>query len=204
MITFAAATLRTTVLAFIFVLAAVSAAELPIRTYKSNDNRYVSEGTVHFDRPYTNIRHYLTDFDRYNAWAFRGLSGDDQVSKNFVLLLKGLTYAAAANVFTVAYDVNLIWPFGSRQNTLVLGVTDSDTIRARSIRFALSTPSILVNEAVVILTMSPSGSGSDVHFYTIISVNSFFSLFFTMDTYKANVEWRIRRVIDNLVTYIKG
>ncbi len=188
----------------LFTVASLAAGAIPVSTIKCS-NRYMTEGTVHFKEPYSNVYRILTDYSNYNAWMINGLNGKDEVSRNFLLIFKDIDYTTNGHAFLLTYDINFIWPFGSTGNVLSLGIEESYTSNGmQKLRLAPRAPIPLVEDVVITLVMSTNRvrAGTDVGFGVTLVVAPILDFFFSMDLYKRNVEWRVLTIVGNLTGYI--
>lgn len=183
--------------------AASLAVAIPVSTTKSS-NRYNTEGAVYFQVPYSNVHRVLTDYSNYNAWLLNGLNGKDDVSKNFLLIMKEITYTTNGRAFILTYDINFIWPFGSTGNQLTLGIDASNTVgKAHTLRlFPLAPISFIDDVVITILISNDNARGTAADFAVTILIAPILDFFFSMDLYKRNIEWRVLRIVENLTEYI--
>jgi hypothetical protein len=193
-----------------FVLVTLLFLSLPVfsletHTVYTEDHYYVTSGTAELSVSFLRASAVLSDFSGYTHWAFRGLDGKDEISKKYIGLLKHIVYRPVEQVFSVIYDVNLRWPFGSRDNVLrfVLSHAAYRGNLLRSMILALEEETVALRDASLNFQIEPRGEGSFITATVRVKFTWLIDLFFDIESYRKSVEWRIQRILINLAEYIE-
>ena len=192
---------RAPVIAFLtllFIPSLVSAQS--VSTHKDEDGTYVTSGRVIIDRPIETVRAVLRDRPAYSEWLLRGVDGSDPRSANFIGVLRRIEYNEERRRFVVYYDVNLPWPFGSTDNTVDFIYAEGRS-RAGTPMFSvgLARPEGALQGARLDYRLHDLQGHTAVDFAAGIKFSWLIDLFLTLPTYSRNIEWRIQRVVRNLV-----
>ena len=79
---------------------------------------YITFGEVDFNKPASEVAITLLKYNEYSNWALSGMQGIDKDSEGLIAYFTGIEYCAQEDVFIIFFDVNLIWPFGSKGNKM--------------------------------------------------------------------------------------
>ena len=85
---------------------------------------YVTEGSLDNVLWYESGKSVLTDYSGYDNWALKGLDGKDPVSAKYWEQFVCFNYQNP-EILTLTYNINLPWPFGSKNNKLRMKVDES-------------------------------------------------------------------------------
>lgn len=192
-----------------FVLFPSTAEETPpavvsSSTYRNDEKIYITTGESLFTLQYEDIQPTLTEFHRYKDWMLAGLDGRDPVSAKFIGQLTGIEYVEGNDILTVEFTVNLPWPFGSKGNRLPFSITKDTGGRDLHLFFSLNQNSAVLSRASLDLTLSPRGSETYFTFEAQVKFSWIIGLFFSETLYKKNIEWRIMKLIENIVLRVSG
>ncbi len=190
---------------FFFCLSGFPAASDSIDTFYDQDHSYITSGNIMLSAGNEQLIRLIEDYTDYNLWALRGLDGNDPVSENFIGILSGIEYFPEINSIAVIYNVNLIPPFGSKGNRMFFLIKRSgghDESFFRNL-FVLDSGSIVVKEASLELSLEEiKKNRSMLHYKARVKFSWLVDLFFDLDLYRKNIEWRIRQLVSNMDDYI--
>lgn len=196
---------RTFILLFLIFLPFFSYAVNAETTY-DEERYYNTSGAVILDISYKELSDILTDYDGYRNWALKGIDGKDPRSKKFVAILTDIIYQQVEQKFMLVFDINLIWPFGSKGNNIYFDIKKeyNSTGLLKTIEFSLCKPTFLVPRAVLSLKLYKDYSGgSRIYFKSRIKLAWFIDLFYTLKGFKRNFEVRIVNIIRNIKDFRK-
>jgi hypothetical protein len=187
---------RTCCITLVLVLAGftLSAGE-NIHTTKEN-GAFITEGWIDSGSWTDEAWDELRDFSNYEAWAFTGLDGKDPVSARYIGLLTHLKYTAP-DIMVIVYDVNLPWPFGSKDNEARFTVRHFEADGREHILFEMEKPSIATESVTLEMTMDSGNMSERVEYRASIRFTWLIDSFFSLPRYRRNIEQRIFRVLDN-------
>ncbi len=191
------------ILFLLFSLSSVAVYAIEVTTVYTDDQYYVSLGIVDIGLPAESLSSILTDFAHYRNWALKGLDGRDEVSKGFIGILRDVAYLPAEEVFVLYYDINLSWPFGSKDHTVrfILKQERSSEGLIRRLSLKLEEKSFTLKDAGFYMVLTPYGSGARIKATARVKFSWLINLFFHLEKYRKNVDWRIERIIENLADY---
>ncbi len=195
--------LKLCILFLLFILSSVAVSAIEVTTVYTDDHYYVSSGFVDIDFPAETLSALLTDFVHYRNWALKGLDGRDEVSKEFIGILRDVAYLPAEEVFVLYYDINLSWRFGSKGHTVrfILKQERSSEGLIRRLSLKLEEKSSTLKDAGFYMVLTPYGSSARIKATARVKFTWLINLFFRLERYRRNVDWRIERIIENLVDY---
>ena len=171
-----------------------------------NDERedYTTEGYATVDAPLSITGQIAENFDEYRNWSLEGINGDPENSRKFISLIKDIVYSKdyESGVFTVKYDVDLIFPFNRTDESLKFTISDiKRTAQGNlySFQIDLNDDSMVINKFHILITLRETPAGQSViSFSSTFQLASIFAIFFSLKRYRQNVEWRILRIIENM------
>jgi len=179
-------------------------------SYEKSSSSYRTLGRVTLSVPIQAATHVIKDFSTYGEWALRGMNGEENNPRGFIALLREMRLQARPNEFDstsdgitqfeVLFDIDLVWPFGSRGNRIAL-VLDSfleDQGQIRSFRLLLPDKNLILDQFLVQFDVDNRESGVEVTFECRTRFASWIDVFFNVHRYKQNIEWRLLRLIQNL------
>ncbi len=171
-----------------------------VATHKAEDGTYVTAGRVMIDRPIEVVRQVLRNRPAYSEWLLRGVDGSDPRSAEFIGVLRRIEYNEERRRFVLYYDVNLPWPFGSKDNTVDFIYAEGRS-RAGTPMFSvgLARPDGALQGARLDYRLHNLHGQTAVDFTAGIKFSWLIDLFLTLPVYSRNIEWRIQRVLRNLV-----
>jgi len=194
-------------LALLVLLLAAHSVETQTR-YDDDTDEYTTSGQVRLDVPFDTLARVAGDFVRYRDWALRDINGAGE--RDFITLLRDVRFRprgdAGLGIFTLRFDVDLVWPVGSEDNLIhfrVAQAVPAPNGGVREMRVKLYGTNVMIDEFMVRLRALPDGAGSRVKFSSRVRFDGFFDTFLSMARYKRNVEWRIVKVIQNLKTHVE-
>ena len=199
--------------AAVFCLASAGGAfgiDINMDTYRDDEGYYVSDGSLDFRQSFTTVQSVLLDFERYNVWATRGQDGKDPASAKFTGFLTGVGYDRPADVLSIIYDVNLFWPFGSKDNNarFKIDIARSPAAgqdRRCSIGFRFMDWSIAFENALLNFTLlEKPDRGCRLDFQLKVKLAWFLLPFFPIDSYKKHVANRVVLMMSSLSSYINA
>lgn len=189
-------------------------AQSDLQTVQEAHGLYRTSGVVRVARPLESVEAVLARREAYSRWLLRGIDGSDPVSADFIGVLRHIDYHPDRRRFVLTYDVNLPWPLGSRGNTIEFAHADDRVREAargtwlRRHRIFLAQPEGAVEVASLDYRLEAEtgrDGGEDhtrIEFVARIGVSWLVGLFLNLDTYRDNMEWRIERVLGNLLTEV--
>ena len=174
--------------------------------YDGERDEYSTFGQVHLDVPFDTLVRVASDFPRYPQWSLEGLNGEGE--RAVTTIMRGLRFrprgGEGLGVFSLTFDVDLVWPFGSTGNLIHFKVTKSALATSggtHEVRVRLFGDNILLDEFSLHLTAEPDGHGSRLRFHLQTRFDSFFDAFVSMARYRKSIEWRVTKVVRNLKLY---
>ncbi len=160
---------------------------------------YVTRGFLSLPIAFSALREILDDYSTYREWALEGMDGKDPVSKKFIGIFSDIIYLPEQHFFEVVFDVNLPWPFGSKGNKIQFKIKEEQNDeKAKRMTLVMATTSFAVEHASLSFEAYGLSGGSVLIFTARLKFSSLIGLFFNIDSYKKNVEWRIGRMVKNL------
>lgn len=154
----------------------------------------------------------ILSFKEYGDWALLGINGDEGNSQKFIALLKGMDFlegsekgssTSAEGLFDVLYDVDLIWPFGSKNHRVQLrvgGLERDESGQVKRLRLDLSQSNLVLSSFSVLFEVtSDTDRNVWVDFQCETRFAGWIDTFFNVERYKRNIEWRLMKLMGNLV-----
>lgn len=194
-------------LALVLILAA---AQVQTDTrYDDDKDEYTTSGHIQLDVPFATLTRVAGDFARYRDWSLKGINGSGE--RDFITLLRDVHFrprgSAGLGIFSLKFDVDLVWPFGSDGNLIHMRIAQAVPAPeggVQELRVVLFGDNVMIDDFQVRLVARPDGAGSRVKFYSRTRFDGFFDTFLSMSRYKRNVEWRIVKVIKNLKAHVEA
>jgi hypothetical protein len=160
----------------------------------------------------------ILDFSEYSKWALDDINGDDANSQKFIALLRGMEFlvtpeknskdAPEEGVFDVFYDVDLIWPFGSKNNRVQLKVRglERDSLgQVKRLRMELAQSTLVLSSFFVLFEVkADTDRKAWVDFQCETQFAGWIDTFFSVERYKRNIEWRLMKLMRNLAARTEG
>ena len=169
-------------------------------TIYNKDHYYITSGLVYLDIPAKELSDIITDYAGYRNWALKGIDGKDPRSKKFNIILADIIFQEISQNFMLLFDLNLVWPFGSKGNKVYFDIIKDFTSTGiiKTIEYRLSKPTPLVPWASLSIEVFEHLSECKIYFKCKIKLAWFVDIFFTLKGYKKNIEMRIIQIIRNL------
>ncbi len=185
--------------------APAAAKEVNARTvYDDDEDVFITSGWVGLEVPLPVLARVAGDFATYGDWSLRGINRKAS-GKKFITLLNAVRFlpggAGGRGAFDVHFDIDLVWPFGSTDNIIRFGIKQARTLPGGGVdrlEVTLHGENTLLDDFHLVLEATGDDKVSIVRFRSRVKVDGFFDTFFTLDTYRRNVEYRIVKVIENL------
>lgn len=173
-----------------------------LKTYYNDDGYYITEGSVVVPVPVFLANRIISDYRHYNRWALKGMDGRDPISKEFIGILKDVRYLHPETL-EVYYDVNLPWPFGMKDKSVRFAIDSSiysgmDYIK---MSFTMDQEAAALENSSLQFEVVGNERESEILFTFGLKFTPLVNLFFSLPSYKKNIEWRIIRVLKNFNTY---
>ncbi len=193
---------------FILLLSACAlyAYEMPQTLYTAN-KYFVTFGEMDFEKPIDEVATILLKYNDYSNWALNGMQGIDKESEGLIIYFTEIDYSPEQEVFIISFDVNLIWPFGSKGNRIDLKAVQNFNEYGELISITL-TPQInfkMVKEVLMEISLrNNENSITSISYLTQIKLAGLLDLFFSLKSYKKNIEWYILKLTNNLSLYLNN
>lgn len=197
---------------FIFFLGHVpvfAGADIEAQTYFDDErNVYVTTGKAPIDGFINRLGAAAADYPRYREWSLIDINGDSDNSRRFISIIRDIEYQPALprKFFDVTYDVDLIWPFGSEGKHLMFEIFpaawEQEELRKLTIR--LAEENFFLDQFDLTMELEEQNQSSELKFLFEMKLASFVDIFFSLEKYKKNIEWRIVRVIKNLQGHVSS
>ena len=148
----------------------------------------------------------LMKYNNYSDWAFNGMQGIDKESEGLIAFFTDISYSSSENLFSVTFDINLIWPFGRKGNVMKFrpSQTYSDSGELEAITLIPELKGKMVEAARLDLYVNNHGSTASVAYASRLKLSGFLDFFFSLRSYKKNFEWYIYKVAENLTEHLDG
>lgn len=163
---------------------------------------YVTTGEVLSPIPVSHLATIANNFSNYNNWALKGINGGEGNPHKFLLQIREMTYIQREpwGRFQVNYDIDLLWPLGRKGNLITFDIVDATYKEKmiKSLTIDLQEKSLFINTFRLHLEMDTQQKQSRIRFHSTVKLASLIQLFFNLNNYKRNIEWRIIKVIKNL------
>jgi len=181
---------------FLTLLGVGSLAAHEVETYKQ-DGVLITEGWVDSTGWHDKALAVIRDYGRYHDWATRWMDGKDPVSKNFWATFTDFRFVKP-DIMILVYDVNLGWPFGSKDNKAKFKIDDSRADR-EELSFILAEKPLGLDDARLIFTGEhlPDG-GTRIRFSLKATFWGLLLGLINVDSYARDMNWRINKMIENL------
>lgn len=197
--TFTALVVAHAVLASVPLNAAVSTETI----YDQNSDAYRTKGAVTIAVPHEIVSTIAASFDQYDQWSLDGTNGAPGNPRGFITLLRHITYVKDSNlgIFDLTYDLDLPWPFRSSGNHIGFQINAASydkQKRLKQLHFRLTEKNVAIDYFNVTLDIHSIGHSAMIVFSCNVKFAYWLSVFFNVEGYKKNVEWRVIKVIENL------
>lgn len=176
--------------------------------YDDDTDAFVTTGRVVLDVPFATVIRVAAAYPAYRDWALHGINRKPGGGE-FITLLHDVRYrpgaAAGRGAFDVVYDVDLVWPFGSKGDVLRFAVREARAVEGGIDRLsvALGGDSALIDTFDLVLNARPHPRGAVVDFQSRTVFVGVVDTFFPLSVYRRNIEWRIAKVISNLKRHVE-
>ncbi len=190
----------------IFTTVVLSAFEESQTLYTAN-RYFVTFGEIDFIKSVDEVSNSLLKYNDYSQWALQGMDGVDHESEGLTVFFTDIRYCAENGVFIIDFDINLIWPFGSKGNELFLKPFQNlgENGELLSIEFVPQISTKLIEEASFeIVVVSLESGVTSVNYLTRVKLSKFLDFFFSLRSYKKNAEWYILKMTENLALNLNG
>ena len=172
--------------------------------YDDDSGTFTSTGTVPVAVSLSRLGVIAGDFRNYRKWALRQINQKPKGGK-FNVLIRDVYYrpggSAGHGAFDLIYDVNLIWPFGSKDNMATFDIVKVSKRADGGIDrmvCKLGKTNKLLDRFDIDLRAEGNENESRVVFRNDVKFVSLVNAFFSLKQYKKNIEWRVIKVLDNL------
>jgi hypothetical protein len=182
--------------------------DLSMQTRSDAQGYYLSQGSLDFPQSFTSVQTVLLNFEKYREWATRGQDGRDPVSAKFTGILTKVNYDKAAEVLTIVYDVNLFWPFGSKDNPARFKIDAKPSPGGAgdyrcTIGLHFMDWSIAFEDASLGFSLTEkTDKTSRLDFSMKVKLAWFLMPFFPIEAYKLHVEKRVLLMLGSLSDYL--
>ncbi|MFA6508432.1 MAG: hypothetical protein WCT14_20200 [Treponemataceae bacterium] len=163
---------------------------------------FVTEGSLDNVLWYDHGKIVLTDYANYNNWALKGLDGKDPVSEKYWEQFVGFTYEKPL-MMTLIYNLNLPWPFGSKNNRMHFQI-DESRLDCGVLKMTLvDKPMGLENAAFFICAEdSPTAPGARIiRFKTALTFSWFIEAILDVRGYNSHMRTIMALLAGNLEEY---
>ncbi len=115
------------------------------------EGQYYTRGIVPLSLPPAKVSAILSDFAHYSRWALKGLDGKDPVSRKHIGIFKNVVYRKKEHKVILIYDINLFWPFGSKNNEFPLDIVSMkyEHNRLKSYTLSYTKPGPTINSMLI-------------------------------------------------------
>jgi hypothetical protein len=173
-------------------------------TYDDERDRFITKGEIHLATPVTAVQTVAARFEEYGRWALRGINLKAS-GKPFIIQLRTVEFFPGPpygkGYFQVGFDVDLIWPFGRKNQTIMFGIVDARPATNGGIHrleVDLYGPSRFIKGFKIVLVALAKADRSAVLFEAEVKLTGFVDTFFPLSVYRRNIEYRVVKVIENL------
>lgn len=179
--------------------------DLKVETTKEKGLGYVTHGYIDFDSIYMEeLKTALMDLPNYNNWSLTGLDGKDEKSKDDIGILERFHYISNTKIMDIRYTVNLFWPFGSKDNSILLKTETEDSDGFAEVIFVIKEKSSAIKKGrfqFAVLKIDENTYRLQV--YAAIELTWIIDLFVSKKKYKEAVEKKFLIMAKNLLNYSK-
>ena len=190
-------------LSLLFAGAMLFAQEGKIETNRDKKLGYISTATFNFDKIFAeDMKETLADLSSYREWVPIGLDGKDKVSSKYWGQIETLIFDETSNIMDFRYAVNLPWPFGSKNNSILLQTSIKEEENLTSVEFGISNKSAAIKSGVVRLSIIDiDDKSARLEIYGQVDFTFLIDLFLTDKVYKKSTESKILTLAANLLEY---
>ncbi len=188
------------------------AAKVKTRTYYDDESEaYYTRGDVVLQVPMTDLARVAGALDAYRKWSLKGINGSKKDDRDFITQLRDVRHGGGGSkglgVFDVHFDVDLVWPFGSKGNIVRFEITrlvQNPGGGIKSMHLGLYSKNIILKTFNLRLDADGDAKTSRVKFRSQVRFAGAIDTFFSLARYKKNIEWRIVKVIKNLKAHLEA
>jgi len=173
-------------------------------TYDDDRDVFITTGTVHLESSVDALQTVAGHLSQYGRWALRGINIKAS-GKPFIIKLRSVDFLPGPPYgkghFKVGFDVDLVWPFRRKGQTIKFGVVEARKAPPAGIdrlEIDLYGSSRFIKGFRIVLVALPNGEGSAVAFKAEVKLTGFIDTFFPLGVYRRNIEYRVVKVIENL------
>lgn len=174
--------------------------------YDKQRDLYVTAGTALIDGTLAQLGYAAGDYSKYRDWSLAGINGDADNPRRFISLVQDIRYRRgdSKQYFDITYDIDLIWPFGSKGNQLPFEISGEewDGKELRRMVASLAGDSFFIDRFDLSLELIKVSGSSAVKFVCEMKLAPIIDAFFSLEKYRKNIEWRVLKVIRNLQGYV--
>ncbi len=172
----------------------------PFYAKRLPDGRYFTRGVVPLSLPPAKVSAILADFSHYSRWALKGLDGKDPVSRKHIGIFKKVVYKKQERKVILIYDINLIWPFGSKNNEFPLDIVamtyEHGRLKSYTLSYTKSGPTI--NSMRITLTILDRKDSSAIDISCTTDFTWLIDPFMNVAQYKVSIGGRIMLLGKNI------
>lgn len=197
----------TIILSLVSVAPALASEAIETSTfYDREKDLYVTTGTALIDGTLAQLGYAAGDYSKYRDWSLAGINGDADNPRRFISLVQDIRYRRvdSKQYFDITYDIDLIWPFGSKGNQLPFEISGEvwDGKELRRMVASLAGGSFFIDRFDLSLELIKVSGSSAVKFVCEMKLTPIIDVFFSLEKYVKNIEWRVLKVIRNLQGYV--
>lgn len=173
-------------------------------TYNSDGDFFQTKGHVTVSVPYEKLGNIAADFPKYRDWTMHDINKTKNGNK-FSILFRDVVYRKGGRgrlgIFRIYFDLDWPWPFGAKNKRLDFAILEAEPNGAGGIKklvIDLERKGALVKTFRLDMRATGSDSASRVDFESKVKFSGFVDTFFSLSRYRANIEYRLIKVIQNL------
>lgn len=187
---------------FYVSLTSVSAWNSVFYAKRLPNGSYYTRGIVPVALPAAETAAVFADFGHYSRWALKGLDGKDPVSRKHIGIFKRIVYDREKQKVILIYDINLIWPFGSKDNEFPLDIGslryEKDRLKSFTLSFTESGPTIKSMHVKISIIGGKDSSALDIS--CTIDFTWLIDPIMNVKKYKNSISGRIMILVKNIET----
>ena len=166
-------------------------------TVKEPGHVYITEGALLVPAGRDAVDRLVRDYPGFDAWMLRGLRERSDENRGHPALLTAVAYDADADLFTVYYDLKIIMTYHGQVAFHPVLVAD-DSGRVTAFRAELAGSGAVLKDSVFVFRFDDAPGGTELDYRVWTRLSAFGDLFFTLRSYRRNMEWYIARLAENL------
>ena len=178
--------------------------------YNDDTDTFRTRGQVTLDVPLQSVTEVAGKLNEYRRWALREINTKAN-GKSFIIQLRDLSHTSGGpfghGLFRLKYDVDLVWPFGSKNQHIdfaVLDVNPNPKGGLDRLTVALHGPNKIIKTFSLVLIAFGDEKRAVVDFEAQVQLTGFIDTFFPLSVYRRNIEYRIVKVIRNLKVFLRA